>query len=627
MSGKFGLTMAASLLSLLLVACGGDSGSSPLAGSGNNNGGSGDDNGGQVTAGAINLFSASPQIGTAPNSEVTLTATFQDNNGVLLPNIPIAFSTSDAALQVLNSSTDANGSAQAILSNPSDPRNRSISVSATSGGLTDSISIQASGTSISVSGPTAVSIGSQESYTVRLTDSDGNGISGEEVTVTSSGANTLAVGSQTTSGTGTVNFDFTAQNGGTDTITVSAFSGASRVEASLDVMVDQDSFLFTTPAQATDVPLNVNQTLTVALDSGSGPVVGETISFSATRGNLSSNTDSTDGSGNASVVISSSTAGPSVITATTSGGLSTTRQIEFVANNPSSIVLQANDTQLQPQQETEVTAVLRDSANNLVKGQLVTFRIDADVSNGSLLQSQATTDSLGRATVTYRAGSSGTGENGVTVEASTASGTQPTDTIALTVGGQALRITLGTGNEIIESDDDTIYERRWVAIVTDVTGAPVANTNVELKLLPTSYGKGTYIQVDVDGDGEPDQWAPNRVATCPSEDIDGDGLNDPGEDFNGDSDLDPSNEATFAPVGLSTNSEGLANFSIRYPQSSCSWVDYRLTATVRVQGSESKRDANFTLSCSAPDLNNLDSTPPGGITGLYGTSNNCANPN
>ena len=105
--------------------------------------------------------------------------------------------------------------------------------------------------------------------------------------------------------------------------------------------------------------------------------------------------------------------------------LTTTRQIEFIATNPSSIIIQADIVQLQPQQETGVTAVLRDAQNNLVKGQLVTFRIVTDESNGQLLESQITTNSLGRATVTYQAGNSGTGSSGVEIEAQTSAGSQP----------------------------------------------------------------------------------------------------------------------------------------------------------------------------------------------------------
>jgi len=626
MSGKFSLAMAASLLSLMLAACGGDENSSPLAGKGNNNGDI-EDGGGQVVAGSINLFSDSPQIGTASGSETTIRATFQDDNGILLSDIPVSFSTSDATLKVVNSVTDENGSANAVLTNPNDPRNRTINVSATAGGMTDTVGVQATGTGISISGPTAVSLGATANYTIRLTDSSGKGISGEAVNIDSSGTNTLSLASQTTSTTGTVSLNFTANSGGTDTITVSAYSGASRVQATVDVQVDQDSFLFSSPAQNATVNLNNTETLTVQLSSDGTAVSGETISFTATRGSLSTTQTTTNSAGQASVGISSSTAGPSVITATVSGGLAATRKIEFVATTPTSIIIQADNTQLRPQQETEITAVLRDAENNLVKGQPVTFSIVSDESNGQLRESQATTDSLGRATVTYEAGNSGTGDGGVVILASTSAGTQPSSQLSLTVGGQPLRITLGTGNEIQEPDS-VRYDKEWVAFVTDVNGAPVSGANVELKLLPLSYGKGFYIPTDIDGNGEPDQWVPNRSATCSAEDLNnGNGIIDPGEDLNNNGQLDPSNDATFAPATLTTGEDGSADFSLLYPQSNCSWADFRLTATVEVAGSESKGMAEFTLSCSASDLNNLDVSPPGGVESKYGSATDCSTPN
>lgn len=626
MSGKFAITMAAILLSLMLTACGGDQNSSPLAGSGDNDGAPNDE-GGQVVAGSINLFSNSPQIGTASDSNATITATFQDNNGVLLPDVPVRFSTSDAALRVVNSVTDENGVAEAILSNPNDPRNRTINVSATAGGMTDTVGIEATGTSISIGGPTAVSLGATASYTIRLTDSSGKGISGEAVSIESSGSNTLSLASQTTSTTGTISLDFTANNSGTDTVTVSAYSGVSRVQASVNVQVDEDSFSFSSPAENATINLNTSENLTVQLSADGAPVSGESVTFTATRGSLSATQVTTNSSGEASVGISSSTAGPSVITATVSDGLAATRQVEFVATTPTSIILQADDTQLRPQQETEITAVLRDSENNLVKGQPVTFSIVSDESNGQLRESRVTTDSLGRATVTYEAGNGGTGDGGVIILASTSSGTQPSSQISLTVGGQALRITLGTGNQIQEPDT-VRYNKEWVAFVTDVNGAPVSGANVELKLLPLSYGKGVYIPTDIDGDGEPDQWVPNRNATCVAEDINnGNGIIDPGEDLNNNGQLDPSNDATFAPATLTTGDDGSADFSLLYPQSNCSWADFKLTATVEVAGSESKGMAEFTLSCSASDLNDLDIAPPGGVESKYGSSADCSNPN
>lgn len=625
MSGKLGAKAAAILLSLMLAACGGDDNSSCLSGvCSDGDSGNGDGNG-DVVVGSINLFSDSPQIGTASDSQVTLTATVQDSNGILLSDIPVSFTTSDGALEVVTSETDANGTASAVLKNPFDPRNRTINVTATAGGKSDTVGVLAAGTSIAITGPTAVSLGTTASYTVRLTDSAGKGISGEQISISSTGSNSLAAATDTTGATGNLTLNFTANTGGTDEITVSAYSGTSRVEASIEVTVDDDSFLFSTPDQNATVNLNTPETLTVQLNTDGTPVAGMPITFSATRGTLSASQATTDSSGQASVTISSSTAGPSLVTATTSGGLSATRQIQFVATNPTSMIIQADNTQLRPQQETEITAVLRDANNNLVQGQPVTFNIASDESNGELLESQAVTDALGRATVTYRAGTGSTASGGVIINGSTTAGTQPTAQIALTVGGQALRITLGTGNEILEPDN-VRYEREWVAFVTDVSGGPVEGATVELKLLPISYGKGYYIQVDVDGDGEPDVWSANRTVTCPGEDVNSNGLKDPGEDINGNGTLDPSNDATFTPQELTTAEDGSADFSLLYPQSNCSWTDFRLVATVEVAGSESIGTAQFTLSCSAPDLSDIEVSPPGGVVSKYGQSTSCSDP-
>lgn len=635
MSGKFGLTVAASLLSLMLVGCGGDENSSPLAGT--NNSGADDgvvddggvDDGGQAAVGAISLLSDSPQIGTSSASQVTLTARVNDSNGVLLPEIPVTFSTADATLLVSSPVTDASGSAQAILTNSSDPRNRTINVSASAGEVTGSVAIQATGTSMSISGPTAVSIGSNATYTVRLTDSSGKGISGETISLSGNGANTLSQASDTTSATGSVTLTFSAENSGSDTITVSAYSGSSRIQASVEVQVDPDSFLFNDPDPTVveTIDLNTTETLTVVLNSGGSLASGEVINFTASRGALSSSQDTTNASGEATVDISSSTGGPALITATTSSGLTATRQIEFIATNPTSIIIRADNTQLRPQQETEITAVLRDTQNNLVKGLPVIFSIVTDESNGELLESQVITDSLGRATVTYRAGNTGTGNGGVVIKAETSEGTQPSSSISLTVGGQALRITLGTGNEIIEPNT-VIYDKEWVAFVTDVNGAPASGANIELKLLPISYGKGQYVATDTTGNGEPDQWVPNRNVTCAAEDINnGNGIIDPGEDLNNNGKLDPSNDATFAPATLTAADDGSAEFSLLYPQSNCAWVDFRLTATVEVDGSESQAIAEFTLSCSAEDLNNIKVSPPGGTESKYGSAAACSDPN
>src|SRR5690606_34266700 len=116
-------------------------------------------------------------------------------------------------------------------------------------------------------------------------------------------------------------------------------------------------------------------------------------------------------------------------------------------------------------------AVVRDVANNLVKNANVSFVL-TDVTGGSLSAGSAVTDSQGRASVVYTASDTTSAQNGVRIVA-TVNGID--DEVFLTVGGQNLRIVLGTGNEIVESDDTTRYELPYTAIVSDAAGNPAPN--------------------------------------------------------------------------------------------------------------------------------------------------------
>lgn len=630
MSGKFLARASALSLAVLLAACGGGDDSTPLADTGNGSAG-GDGTTATIDVGSMKLLASSPQIGTATSSSAQVTAIARNKNGVVMPDVPVTFSVnSDGSLQQLDSATDESGSAKAILTTPFNVKNRTITVTAQAGNQAGEVTILAKGTTINLSGPASIPLGNTATYNATLKDSAGNGIAGENITITNNGSNTIInnTGITSSSGASSVEFSLRAETGGLDTITVSAYEGESRVSASLDVAVASDNFNFK-PLANPEIPLNTNQELSLSWSSNNEPINGSEVVFSTTRGSLSpANGTAVTSNGVATIGISASTAGPAVITAkNTRTGLTATSQVEFIATEPASIISQANISQLQPGEETQVTAAVRDAANNLVKNQTVNFRIVRDVSGGTLLSSSATTNSQGQASVIYRAGSAGTGSNGVEIEVSNNQGARPRTTLKLTVADSALRITLGTGNEIIEPDT-TRYDKPWVVFVTDANGAPIGDATVELSLLSTDYGKGQYQRVDTDNDGTPDSWAAIRSVTCVAEDdANKNGIADPGEDTNNNGILDPSNNATFAPGNLRTAADGSANFSLLYPQSNCSWTDVELTATVKVSGSENKEKVTFTLPCSASDLNDIDVAPPGGVKSKYGIAAVCADPN
>ena len=145
------------------------------------------------------------------------------------------------------------------------------------------------------------------------TDAKGNGIPFQNVTITSAVGNTIDAPSLVTDATGVVTFSLTATQAGNDTLTVSALGETT----TQNVSVSNDQFTLTnSSAPVTDIPLTPTvETVTLTWTIGGAAQAGQTIGFTSTRGTLSASSAVTDGAGQASVTISSNTAGPSVITA------------------------------------------------------------------------------------------------------------------------------------------------------------------------------------------------------------------------------------------------------------------------------------------------------------------------
>jgi len=626
MSGKFLARASALSLAFVLAACGGDDSSTPLAGGGNGgSGGNGSDSGDsptetQTQVGSIDILANPIRLNTSTSASSEITARVKSDNGVLLADIPVTFSAPQGGtLQVSQGITDEAGIATAKLTGENDRKNKTLIVSASAGDVSQSVAIEVTGTRLTLKGPESISFGNSESYQAVLLDSEGNGISDQVISVSTT-LGSISSETLTTADNGAVTFALSSANtGGTANITASAFEGESALTATLDVSISSDDFAFSSPANGSEVDIGGPEKLTISWERDGNPVPdNSTINVSTTRGILSpADGVVTTNGGIAEIDIASSSAGLSTITARDpASGLTTSLDIEFVAITPETLSVQATKTQLSLNDSTEVIAIVRDADNNPVKNQVVNFLLSEDVSGGRLTDSVAITDSQGRASTTYIAGSNNSGRDGVKIEATTNS--TISDTTSLTVARQALRLALGTGNQL-EEPDSVRYRKPYLAIVTDANGAPIENAQVELSVLPTGYSKGRY--QDLDG-----KWvqAPGAVF-CAAEDINQNGQLDPGEDTNGSDKLEPTNSATTSASSITTAADGSADFDLLYPQSHCNWVQVQLTATVRVGGTENEEAAKFFLSCLASDLGNTDIEPPGGTEGLYGSQPNCAN--
>lgn len=593
--------------------------------------------GGAAQVATVTVLAASPQLPSDQTglTTVQITAQVKDAANAVLADVPVSFSATSGSLAVTQAVTAGNGIAIAELSNGTNPANRNITVTATARGVSGSITIAVTGSTVGVTGPPALVSGQSGAYVISVRDSRGTGVPNTLVTVTSANGNTVAAPSLLTDPTGNVTVTVTATVPGNDTLTVNALGQT----ATAPIAVSGDSFAFTSPAAGTEVPLApASQAVTVRWTKNGVPQAGQSISFSTTRGTLSASSALTNGSGDATVTVSAGTAGPAVITATNPEGTSTSRNIEFIATTPASLSLQASPLTVATGGQSELIAIVRDAANNLVKNQVVQFVIDADITGGSLSVGSAVTDSQGRARSVYTGGSQQSAANGVIIRA-LVQGTAVEGTVALTVARQELFITLGTGNTLFEIGTAT-YAKEWVILVTDVEGNAVANRPVQASIRSRRYAKGELTYVDPAW-----TYAPGSPVFCNNEDLNQNGILDPGEDANGNGILEAGNIALVAAVpesaplsdpcstagaqgvaaNVTTNSQGRARICVFYPQNYAEWLEATLTAKASVTGSEFSRSSVFVLDVLADDVDDQNQTPPNRFS-PFGTDLDCAVP-
>lgn len=517
--------------------------------------------------------------------ELDITAYVKDRFNATLADRAVSFAASDGLIiQALSATTDSAGAVKAKLRVGTDKSNRAVTVTVRSGTASGFVSLDVVGTKVSVSGEGTVKLGASATYAVRVVDSSGNGIANVPVSLTSSLGNTLTPATANTNSLGLVNVNYTATKAGTDTLTAS-YSGTIGTQT---VSISAVDLSFVSPASNTTVNIDAAQSVTVRfLNNGVG-VAGQTVTFSTTRGTVVPATAVTNAAGDVTVSISSSTAGAATVLAQLSGGGQATLPVNFVAVTPASLVLQANPGAIPPNtggttaHQSTLEATVRDAKNNPVANQQVNFNIVADVSGGSLSAASVLTDLDGKAKVQYIAGANSTANDGVLVRA-TVAGSSVTNTVKLTVNGQALFINIGMGNTM-SNLDATTYSKPLSIYVTDATGNPVGNQQVAVSVVPVGYSKG-YLKELLDKDGNFKEWTIDTItAICPNTDIDQNGIVDVGES----TPVRPGNVVVATPGLLTTDGTGRATFSLQYGEQYAWWVDVNVVARASVSGTETR---------------------------------------
>jgi hypothetical protein len=608
---------------------------------------------GQGTTGAtgtrVQLLVSNPQIPSSGATTVDLTAVVLDVNGQAVVGTLVTFSTgtdpSAFVNQVSNGNlTDANGIVTAKLNLGANKSNRTITITAsTPDGATISNTVAVTGTAITVSGNSSLALGANTTLTFALKDSAGTPIPNMTMTITSQTGNAIAPASALTDASGQVIATVTATVPLNDVLTASA-AGATKTQ---NLTINSASFVFTTPAPSVDIPLNTPTVVSVHWTSGGAPVSGQAVTFSTSRGAITSSS-TTNGTGDTPGVsiVSNTSAGPAIITAQGPGGTpAATLNVNFVATSATSVSVQAipsivqftTNSPTQTNNISTITVTVRDANNNLVKNASITFTL-TDITNGFLAAGSAITDLSGTASVNYTAGQISSAQNGVVIAARVDKvngvAIPPiTGSTTLTVAGQALFVRLGTDNHVVTlPSPDPDLQKKWSAIVTDAAGNAVAGAQVRFSLIPTRYSKGVYVFVSPRWvqTGTPPTITPPIV--CPSED-DGagtpananNGILDPGEDTNGNFRLDPGNVASVNATAT-TDASGTAIATLTYPKSYATWTEVQLQASAGVVGNDPPTTATFFLEGLADDYTNQNVPPPGYVS-PFGVVQDCTNPN
>ena len=606
----------------------------------------------------LELYTTSVQLASSGSDDIELIALVKNAQSVLMEGVDVSFSAPSSAgveIQQVDSQTLENGTATARLTSQNNAANRTVTVTAAAGDLTQTIDIEISGTEVTINGARSITINDSTTLTLRVQDSDGTNIPNQAIELAATSGE-LSASSVATGANGQATVQFTGTVSGSSTVTASALNAIG----SFTVTVQEDDFSFTTvPAEEVAVAPDDSYeeanytTLTVSWNKDNAPFAGGTVTFTASRGDIRPGDESgtTDANGELSFDIASTNAGLSSVTATGVDGdgneVSATVDIEFIATDADSLYVDASPDQIGPDGQTStITAIVRDPAGNLVKGKVVSFTVN-DTSTGSISPSQATTDSNGIASTVFTSGAV-TSEDGVMVTATVVDDVAVTGDVTLTVGNRAFDVSIGTGNEI-EKPDTTTYLKEFAVFVTDSVGQPIEGVSLTASSTPVKYAdggefyKGYWVWVDpvwvirdVDSDGN---ILGTYTAECVNEDINGNGILDSGnfnaqrlasdttdfsngEDINRDTFLTPGivGSLTFKDGINETDENGQATLELRYPREYAGFYEAEISVFAQSTGSEASASMKYLFAIAADDASNENIQPP---SSPFGVSRQC----
>lgn len=571
---------------------------------------------------SLDFFASSIQLASSGSDAIELIALVKNVDNVLMEGIEVTFSANNgASINIVQGTTAADGLARATLTTQNNRENRTITATAKTANLpTETLDIVVVGTQININGSASAIIGSEVPLTISVVDSDGKGIPNQAVILTAlngSLSNTTPV----TSTSGQVTINYTASNAGVDVISASALN----TQGEFSIVVQEDDFSFST-TPTSEVALNQATILTITWLKEGAPYPNGQVSVTSSRGQLAANTSTTNSLGQVSFTLQSNNAGFASLSATgvdaDNNQVSARAQVEFIATLANNIIVDSTPDSVGPSGQTAtITAVVRDINGNLVKGKQVNFLVD-DVSGGNVSPNVATTDRSGIASTVYTSNAVSSYE-AVKVHATVNDKQSVTSFTLLTVGDRAFDISIGTGR-LMEAPNQSSYSKEFSVFVTDPDSNPVANALMTFSAPPVKFTDGGVFRKGYWIWNEANSiWDQAITATCPNEDVNGNGMLDAGEDFNGDGLLTPGNVVSIPSSGT-TDNNGQVLIDVLYAKQFGAWVDVDIAVKAESAGTESQESQVFSLPVLTDDVTQDGSPPP---SSPYGTGPNCNDKN
>lgn len=561
---------------LLMAACGGDTecpASAPFEGEQPPNCSS------STTAPKAADLSISLSAQTLSNdgtNTVTATVTAVDANRNALASIPVTVSVNNSAVATVSgTATDAKGVVAAQVGIGSDRSNRSITVTAISGGLSRAATFQVIGASLTATPLPAVIVpGAAGQVDFRLVDVNSNPMGGQNIVV--NGVNGVDV-SGTTDNNGSYTYSYTAPSAGGSVDIRATAGGVSKTQTILvqsgtgtippAVVAVQSATLAASPSV---VPVNTGSTSNrselraLFLGAGNAPVANVRVRF--------------DLNGDLNSIGGSLTSGSNVVYSN-SNGVATTAYVP--------------GSRFSPTDGLTVRACW--SEND--------FPAKAPGAPDPVVGSPEC----------------------------------PKAALAtLTVISEALSVSISTNSLIEIGPTGLDYIKKYLVQVNDSAGNAKAGVQVSPSIDLLEYFKGEWIvvgdkwkqvgEVSRDADGKVVSWQP--IVSCDNEDLNRNGVlqvyaNGAVEDANGTLKLEPRKaDVNVSFVGSSTtNSDGQVVLKITYGQSLASWLQFNiLVAAAGVAGTEGRTSYQGVLPVLADHIADPDKEPafrygPYGIKG------------